>query len=89
MARKKEETKVSVKPKTFTFTEEQFKIIKDVSVDLMDIRRKLEDIEGEDNVSTIMFQVGQSFLIANRSEDALDELLDSFENDCEDCDEDY
>ena len=70
MARKKTTTTPAVKKEqTFTLTKEQFQVVKDVATNLMDIRRKLEDLRDESNLSVIMFEVGQAFHLASKSED--------------------
>jgi hypothetical protein len=76
--RKKTET--VVKPQTFTLTKEQFRVVKDAAIDVMEIRRKLDDLSGNDDISTIMFEVGQAAYIADKLEGQLDELRDSFED---------
>jgi len=91
MARTKT-TKTEVKKEqTFTLTKAQFQVVKDVATNLMDIRRKLEDLRDESNLSVIMFEVGQAFHLASKSEDQLDELVYEFndEDDCDDCGNDF
>lgn len=83
MATKK---KTTPEPKTYTLSEEQIKILKDISTDLMDIRRTLNDLEGEENISTVMFKVGMAYISADRAETAIDSLLDEqFGEDCDEC----
>ena len=91
MPRKKAETPAPpvVLPKTYTLTEEQFNVIKDGAIDLMDIRRTLANLEGNESISEIMFSVGRCYYLADRLETQLDELRDSFEDDCEDCDDNF
>ena len=88
MATRKKATAVA-KPQTFTLTKEQFQVIRDAATDLMDIRRKLDDLSGVEDLSTIMFSVGQAAYIANKVEDQLDELRDTFEEDCDECDDNF
>lgn len=91
MPRKKTQTATPAveKPKTFTLTKEQFQVIIDAAIDLMDVRRTLDDLEGQEDISTVMFNVGKAAYIVNKVEDQLDELRDTFEEDCIDCEEDY
>lgn len=65
-------------------TKEQLETLRDISTDLMDIRRTLEDLEGEDNISVIMFKVGAMFNVAQKAETVIDELVDEVDYDCGD-----
>ena len=81
---------IDATPKAHILTKEQLEILKDVSRDLLNIRSTLEDLEGNEDLSTIMFRVGQSAYMANKAEDQLDEIINSYnEEDCEDCDDDF
>jgi len=81
---------IEATPKARILTDEQLQIIKDLATDLMMIRRTLEDLEGEDNVSKIMFNVGAMYNVANKAETIIDELVDSYDEDyCEECDDNY
>lgn len=73
--------------KTYTLTQEQFQQLRDFSTDFMNIRRTLDDLEGEENISTIMFKVGKAFNIADVAETGFDSFLDQFEEKCDECDE--
>ena len=88
MARAKKTTSSPAVKTTYALTEEQFQVIKNVSRDLLNIRSTLEDLEGNEDLSTIMFRVGQSAYMANKAEDQLDEAFDLYSDDCEDCDGD-
>ena len=79
----------AVVPRTHTLTNEQLQTLKDISSDLADVRRTLDGLKGEENISDIMFDIGRSYHIAYECENELDTLLESFENDCYDCDENY
>ena len=76
-------------PRLNTLTEEQVQTLKDISSDLADVRRTLDGLKGEENISDVMFEVGRSYHITYECENELDTLLESFENDCYDCDENY
>lgn len=83
-------TKTQPNPKLYTFNEEQIKIFKDIATDLMDIRRTLSDLEGEENISTVMFKVGIAYITADKAETAIDSLLDEqFGEDCDECDDNF
>jgi DNA-binding PadR family transcriptional regulator len=88
MARaKKTTTEPTVK--TYTLTEEQFKTLEKIYEKLSDVRRNLGGLEGEENVSTIMFKVGSVFNNADWCEDEIRDIINSFDDDsCEDCEDD-
>jgi prefoldin subunit 5 len=76
-------------PKVRILTDEQLQTLKDLSTDLRNIRRTLENLEGEDNPSTIMFKVGAMYNVADKAETMIDELVDQFEEECDECGDDY
>jgi hypothetical protein len=76
-------------PKVRILTDKQLQTLKDLSTDLMNIRRTLENLEGEDNPSTIMFKVGAMYNVADKAETMIDELVDQFEEECDECGDDY
>ena len=80
---------IKTTPKLNTLTDEQVQTLKDISSDLADIRRTLDGLKGEENISDIMFDIGRSYHLTYECENELDILLESFENDCYDCDENY
>jgi hypothetical protein len=87
MARK---TTTEPTPKVYTLTEEQLQTLKDLAHDLMNIRSNLEDLEGEDNLSKVMFHVGAMYNVAEKAETVIDRLVDQFnEDDCEECGDDF
>jgi pyruvate/2-oxoacid:ferredoxin oxidoreductase alpha subunit len=93
MATKKKTTVQELKelieatPKAKTLTEDQFKKLEDIYMELSDIRRNLGELEGEDNPSKIMFQVGSTYTNIDKCEDELRDIINSFEEDCDDCDD--
>jgi len=76
-------------PKSNILTNEQLQTLKDISSDLADIRRTLDNLKGEENISDIMFEVGRSYHLAYKCENDIDSLLESYEDNCYDCDENY
>ena len=81
---------IEATPKTKTLTEDQFKTLEEISDKLEIIRRGLSELEGEENVSTIMFKVGSVYNNADWCEDAIVDVINSFEDDyCEDCENDF
>jgi DNA-binding PadR family transcriptional regulator len=86
-AKKKTTTEPTVK--TYTLTEEQFKTLEKIYEKLSDVRRNLGGLEGEENVSTIMFKVGSVFNNADWCEDEIRDIINSFDEDnCDDCEDD-
>jgi hypothetical protein len=84
-------TKTTTEPvvKTYTLIETQFKTLEQIYEKLSDVRRNLGGLEGEENVSTIMFKVGSVFNNADWCEDEIRDIINSFEEDyCEDCEDD-
>jgi hypothetical protein len=80
---------IEATPKAKTLTEAQFKTLEEIYEKLSDVRRNLGDLEGEDNISKIMFQVGSSHNSIDKCEDAVRDIINSFDdNECEDCDDD-
>ena len=51
---------IEATPKLKTLTEDQFKKIEETYSRLKDVRGNLGDLEGEENISKIMFQVGSA-----------------------------
>ena len=76
-------------PKTYTLTEEQMQQLRDFATDLMDIRRSLHILEDEENISKIMFHIGAMYNVADKAETAFDSFLEQFEEECDDCDDNF
>jgi archaellum component FlaC len=76
-------------PKVKTLTENQFKKLEEIYDKLTDVRRDLGELEGEDNISKIMFQVGSAYNSIDKCEDAVRDIINSYEEDCDECDDNY
>ena len=61
---------------TYTPTKEQVKQLTDLSSTLYDVKEALANLEGEDNISTIMFNIGSAYAAVREVEDQLDKLAD-------------
>jgi prefoldin subunit 5 len=72
---------IEATPKANILTNEQLQTLKEISSDLADIRRTLDGLKGEENISDIMFEIGRSYHLTYECENELDTLLESFEND--------
>ena len=88
MATKKKTTE-EPKPKTYTLTEEQIQQLRDFATDLMDIRRTLHILEDEGNLSKIMFHIEAMYNVADKAETAFDSFLEQFEEECDDCGDNF
>jgi hypothetical protein len=87
-------TKKAQAPKTITLvkkqpvlTEDQLETLKDVEFSLGEIRRKLANLEDEETLTKVMFNIGMIFKIVDIAEDKLSEFVYGFEKD-EDNDDD-
>ena len=86
----KKKTTTEPTVKTYTLTEAQFKTLEKIYEKLEILRRGLGELEGEENVSTIMFKVGSVYNNADWCEDEIRDIINSFDdNDCEDCDDNF
>jgi hypothetical protein len=78
---------IDATPKARILTDEQLQILVEIYDKLTDIRRGLGQLEGEENVSTIMFKIGSVHNNADWCEDAVRDIVNSFDEDYDDCDE--
>ena len=76
---------IEATPKANILTNEQLQTLKNISSDLADIRRTLDGLKGEENISDIMFEVGRSYHLTYECENELDSLLEQFEEECDEC----
>jgi len=80
---------IEATPKLYTFNKEDLQILKDIAHDVYDIRSTLEGLEGAEDISTIMFKVGSMYNVASRTESAIDNFLEKYEEDCDECGDNY
>lgn len=80
---------IEATPKANILTKEQLQTLRDISTDLMNVRSTLEDLEGEDEISKIMFRIGMMYNVSSKAETILDELIDSYDENCDECDDNY
>ena len=81
---------IDATPKAKVLTESQFKTLEEIYDKLLDVRRDLGDLEGEDNISKIMFQVGSAYNSIDKCEDAVRDIINSYDEDyCDECDDNY
>jgi len=78
---------IDATPKARILTDEQLQTLVEIYDKLTDIRRGLGQLEGEENVSTIMFKIGSVHNNADWCEDAVRDIVNSFDEDYNDCDE--
>lgn len=63
-------------PKTYSLTGEQVEQLSKLSFELYSIKDKLGDLEGKDNISTIMFNIGSAYTSISKVKAQLDKLAD-------------
>lgn len=80
---------IEATPKANILTKEQLQILRDISTDLMNIRTTLEDLEREEEITRVMFRVGMMYNVSSKAETILDELIDSYDENCDECDDNY
>jgi hypothetical protein len=80
---------IEATPKAKILTEDQFKKLEEIYDELAEIRRNLGELEGEENVSKIMFQVGSAYNSVDWCEDEIRDIINSYEEDCDECDDNY
>jgi len=78
---------IDATPKARILTDEQLQTLVEIYDKLTDIRRGLGQLEGEENISTIMFKIGSVHNNADWCEDAIRDIVNSFDEDYNDCDE--
>ena len=80
---------IDATPKAKVLTEAQFKTLEEIYEKLSDVRRNLGDLEGEENISKIMFQVGSAYNSVDKCEDVVRDIINSYDDDsCEECEDD-
>ena len=80
---------IEATPKLYTFNKEDLQVLKDIAHDVYDIRSTLEDLEGKDDLSTIMFKVGSMYNVASKTESAIDRFIEKYNEDCDECGDNY
>jgi len=80
---------IEATPKSKILTEDQFKKLEEIYDTLSDIRRDLGELEGEENISTVMFKIGSAYNSVDKCEDELRDFIDSYEEDCDECGDNY
>jgi septation ring formation regulator EzrA len=74
----------AAKPKTYTLTEEQFQQLQEVATEITSIRHGLSNLDDEDVLPKIMFNIGKLFVEVNNCEYKLDNILGEFDDDSDD-----
>ena len=76
------------KPKTYTLTEDQFNSLKQVSGLLGDARRTIDNVESSESFQAASFQAGKAYAMVDKAEDAVDAIINAFEEELDWSDED-
>ena len=79
---------IDATPKANILTKDDLELLREIAEGIADVRHTLSRLQGESNISQIMFEIGSSFRIISDNEDKLDVLLDSFDS-CDECDDNY
>ena len=80
---------IEATPKANILTKEQLQTLEEIHATLREVRLNLGDLEGEENVSKIMFQVGSAYNSVDWCEDEIRDIINSYEEDCDECDDNY
>ena len=85
MARPKKVVAAKVAPKelTYTLTKEQFEVLRTAASLISEARRELSGFDAE-NLAHAGFIAGQAFVVLNKAEDLVDELVSDFTSDDDD-----
>ena len=75
-------------PKANILTNADLGLLREISENIADVRHMLSKLQGEENISNVMFEIGSSFKTISDCEDKLDVLLDSFDN-CDECGDNF
>jgi DNA-binding PadR family transcriptional regulator len=67
--------------KTYTLTETQFNSLKEVSEMLGDARRELDTVEYCETFQAASYRAGKAYMSVDRVEDAIDAIINSFDED--------
>jgi len=70
---------VTKKPQP-VLTNERIDKLRTIEHKLRDIRHGLGNMRGEDNISDIMFKIGQTYSITSWLEDEIDEMIADIDN---------
>lgn len=94
MATKKKSTVDELKelieatPKANIISNSDLEILGEIESGINEVRNDLRDLQGNDNISEIMFIVGSAYQIVDKCEDKLTAILDQFRG-CDECGDDY
>ena len=94
MAAKKKSTVQELKelieatPKANIISNSDLEILGEIESGINEVRNDLRELQGNDNISEIMFVVGSAYQIVDKCEDKLTAILDQFRG-CDDCDDNY
>ena len=94
MATKKKSTVDELKelieatPKANIISNSDLKILSEIESGINEVRNDLRELQGNDNISEIMFVVGSAYQIVDKCEDKLTAILDQFRG-CDECGDNY
>ena len=81
--------KAKTTEKANILTKEQLEKLQSIASDIMNIRGELEDLRGQENLSDVMFEVGRLYSETFKCERELDNIVNAFDEDCDECGDDF
>jgi septation ring formation regulator EzrA len=79
---------IEATPKANIISNSDLKILSEIESGINEVRNDLRELQGNDNISEIMFVVGSAYQIVDKCEDKLTAILDQFRG-CDECGDDY
>jgi prefoldin subunit 5 len=79
---------IEATPKANIISNSDLEILEEIESGINEVRNDLRELQGNDNISEIMFVVGSAYQIVDKCEDKLTVILDQFRG-CDECDDNY
>ena len=79
---------IEATPKANIISNSDLEILNEIESGINEVRNDLRDLQGNSNISEIMFIVGSAYQIVDKCEDKLTAILDQFRG-CDECGDDY
>jgi septation ring formation regulator EzrA len=79
---------IEATPKAHMLTEANLELLREIESGINEVRNDLRELQGNDNISEIMFVVGSAYQIVDKCEDKLTAILDQFRG-CDECGDNY
>ena len=79
---------IEATPKANIISNSDLEILSEIESGINEVMNDLRELQGNDNISEIMFVVGSAYQIVDKCEDKLTAILDQFRG-CDECGDDY